>query len=109
VPGLSVIAALGALLMAAFAVAGIARPDTAVIPAAAPAAGASSLTPLEQVASQIASTIAGRPVSVRCEGDTGWPGDEGGHVDSTWNAVTGQLVEVSNLVDVSGTAICLPL
>jgi hypothetical protein len=38
------------------------------------AGGADVTTPLEAAAGAIASHVAGRPVSIRCEGDAEWPG-----------------------------------
>lgn len=55
--------------------AGAARADVATVPndGSDPSAGGVAVTsPLESVAGAIASTIAGRTVSVRCEGDTDW-------------------------------------
>ncbi len=51
-----------------------ARADNAPIPAdaAAPGTDPNHGTPLEVLASLIASTIAGRPVSVRCENESDW-------------------------------------
>ena len=57
--------------------AGVARADVASIPAGggdAWAGGAAVTSPLESVAASIASTIARRPVTVRCEGDADWQG-----------------------------------
>lgn len=65
-----------AVVAAAFAcAAGAARADVAVIAddGTTPFDGGIAVTsPLEQIAGQIASTVAGRTVSVRCENDTDW-------------------------------------
>ena len=75
-------------------------------------------SPLELLASQIASHIAGRPVAIHCEGDTDWgtlvrqrggdPDAESGFVGTSWNSATGQLVGLSSYAELSA-AVCLPL
>jgi len=66
-----------AVLAALFACcAGVARADVATIvdDGSQPwDGGAAMTTPIEALAGRIASGIAGRPVSVRCEGDADWP------------------------------------
>jgi hypothetical protein len=67
------VAAAVTILFAACA--GAARADVATVPADGSTAfdgGTAVTSPLEQVAGAIASTIAGRVVSVRCEGDDDW-------------------------------------
>jgi hypothetical protein len=108
----AVAAAACALVLAAGALA-----DSAVVPATTslPWSDPAHQSPLELLAGQIASHIAGRPVSVRCEGDTDWaalvgePGVEQGYVASSWNAGTGQLVSISSTIELAGGSVCLPL
>ena len=67
--------AVVAITCAAFA--GSARADVATVSndGTDPWAGGAALTtPLEAAAAAIASHVAGRPVSVRCESDADWPG-----------------------------------
>jgi hypothetical protein len=113
VRGLALLAATSAaLVLAAGALA-----DTAAVPATAslPWSDPAHQTPLELLAGQIASHVAGRPVSVRCEGDGDWaalvdsPGVEQGYVGSAWNGATGQLVSVSGTIELAGSTVCLPL
>ncbi len=111
-------AALLAAAASAFALTAGALADVAAVPAttALPWSDPAHQTPLELLAGQIASHIAGRPVAVRCEGDTDWAGlvggaagDEEGYVASSWNGGTGQLVAVSSTIELAGGAVCLPL
>lgn len=71
------------LVAAAFAcAAGAAKADVAAVAndGTTPFDGGGAVTsPLEQVAAQIASTVAGRPVSVRCESDDDWPAIASSH------------------------------
>ena len=94
--------------------------DTRAIPpsAALPWADPSHQSPLELLASRIASRIAGRIVSVRCESDGAWanlvtqaggdPAGESGFVATEWNGATGQLLSLSAVAELS-SAICAPL
>src|SRR5580765_3216923 len=60
--------------VAVAAVAGFARADTGVLPdtEALPWTDPDHLSPLEQLANGIATTIAGRAVRVYCDGDNDW-------------------------------------
>ena len=62
-----------ALAFAAFGVA-VARADTVTLPPGSglPWTDPQHQGPLEQLAGRIATRIAGRPVTIRCEGDTDW-------------------------------------
>ncbi len=70
------------------------------------------------LASRIASTIAGRTVTVRCEGDTDWralvarqgadPSAELGYVGVGF-AAGGQLTSLSTAAELAGQSVCLPL
>jgi len=75
---------------------------------------------LEQLLGPIASHIAGRDVTVRCEGDTDWvtlvqqgggdPSSELGYVRGTlYNSVTGKLVSLPTFTELDGSRVCLPL
>ena len=103
-----------ALAFAAFGVA-VARADTVTLPPGTglPWTNPQHQGPLEQLAGRIATHIAGRPVTVRCEGDTDWlklttergidPGTELGYVgvevfsrgDRIANVVTASFTELS--------------
>ena len=103
-----------ALAFAAFGVA-VARADTVTLPPGSglPWTDPQHQGPLEQLAGRIATHIAGRPVTVRCEGDTDWlklttergidPGTELGYVgvevfsrgDHIANVVTAAFAELS--------------
>jgi hypothetical protein len=84
------------------------------VPGTDPAHG----TPLELLASRIASHIANRPVTIHCDGDAEWgtvvtqaggdPNGESGFVATQWNGATGQLLSLSPVAELS-SAICLPL
>jgi hypothetical protein len=109
-----------ALLLAGIALAGAlavpvgASADTAPIPSSSdlPWSDPAHESPLELLAGRIASHIAGRPVTVRCEGDTDWatlvrqtggePSSESGYVGTTWNSVTGQLVSAASVAELAG-------
>jgi hypothetical protein len=104
----------------ALAVTTVARGDSAPVPATAPIPGSdpNHQTPLEQLASRIASQIAGRPVTVNCESAGGWtnivsaqggdPNGESGFVATTWNGSTGELLSLSPVGELS-PQICYPL
>jgi hypothetical protein len=90
--------------------------DTAPIPQGAPVPGTDPghQTPLELLASRIASHIAGRAVTVSCEGDAAWaarvggdPSAESGFVATTWLS-NGQLLSLSSTAELA-SSICLPL
>jgi len=108
----AVVVALLALLAAAPA-----QADFAAVPAgaAAPGSDPNHATPLELLASRIASTIAGRSVSVRCNDETGWntiaadvgfdPNAELGVVVSPFYYVeTGRFLSSATATDLSPTA-----
>jgi hypothetical protein len=93
--------------------------DTAPIPATAsiPGTDPSHSTPLEQLASRIATHIAGRPVNVNCDGDAEWtslvtqaggdPAGESGFVATQWLS-TGRLLSLSSTAQLA-PEICWPL
>jgi hypothetical protein len=72
---------------------------------------------LEVLASKIASVIAKRPVTIRCEGDTDWvklvaqsggdPSSELGYVAAT--TTNGVVTSISNFAEMAGGRVCLPL
>jgi hypothetical protein len=108
-----------AVLATLFAV-GAASGASAPLPAGSPVPGTDPghATPLELLASTIASHIANRQVSVRCESDANWstvvsqaggdPNGESGFVATQWNGTTGQLLSLSPMMELS-SGICLPL
>jgi hypothetical protein len=63
-----------ALVLASAVLARAAYAETAVLPQSAdlPWTDPAHASPLEQLATQVAQQIAGRPVSVRCEGENDW-------------------------------------
>jgi hypothetical protein len=74
---------------------------------------------LELLLGRIASTIAKKQVTVRCEGDTDWrklvterggdPTAELGYVGVDFHPFTGQLRSLETFAELAGEAICLPL
>jgi hypothetical protein len=98
----------------------VANADTAPVLASAsvPGTDPGHATALEALASRIAMHIAGRPVSVHCDGGGEWasvvtqaggdPAGESGFVATQWNGSTGQLLGLSSVAELS-SAICLPL
>ena len=75
---------------------------------------------LELLLGTIASHIAGREVTVRCEGESDWfklavegradPDSELGFIRGVaYDRTTGQLLTLPNYVELNGTKICLPL
>jgi hypothetical protein len=96
-------------------------PVSAALADTAPLAAGGSLpwsdpahnSPLEQLAGQIATHIAGRPVTVRCEGDNDWailtgqqgvdPSAELGYVDTTWFGPTYQQHQIATFSELSPT------
>jgi hypothetical protein len=76
-------------------------------------------SPLELLLSQVASRIAGKDVTVRCEGDTDWqklvverggdPNAELGFVGIDYSRRTGALRSVEGFTELSGGKVCLPL
>jgi len=99
----------------------VARADTAAFPDSPdlPWTNPSHQSSLEVTASAIASTIANRQVTVRCEGDTDWAGlvergggdptSELGFVGANYSVATGQLVTLSSAAELAGSRVCLPL
>jgi hypothetical protein len=117
----------GATLLAVCALVGVLGLSTAAALAdTAPISSSSALpgsdpnheTPTELLASQIASHIANKQVSIDCEGDSDWaqlvsgyggdPNAESGYVPSQWNSATGQLVSLSSTAYLASNT-CLPL
>ena len=107
----------GAALLC-FLAAPVAAADTAPL---APSASPSWLdpdhgSPLEVLAGEIASQIAARPVTVRCEAAANWsrlirarggdPNAESGYVLTTWNDTTGALMSASTSTELSGRDVC---
>ena len=76
-------------------------------------------SPIELLASRIASQIAGRPVTVRCAAPAEWtavvqtnggdPSAEAGFVATSWDTDTGALVSAASVAELNGESICLPL
>jgi hypothetical protein len=75
---------------------------------------------LENLLGLIASHIAGRPVSMRCEGENDWttlviqsrgdPNAELGYVRGvTYDPTTGAVQTLPNFAELNGTKVCLPL
>ncbi len=114
------LAVTAALLSALLALVARATADTAPILSSPdlPWSDPNHQTPTELLASQIASHIAGRSVTVQCEGQNDWtnlveqyggnPGAELGYVGTQWNSATGQLVSLPNIAMLSAD-VCLPL
>lgn len=112
-----------ALAVAAFSLqaGAVARADTAPIADSPdlPWTNPAHQSSLEVLASQIASVIANRPVTIRCEGDTDWRtlvrqggGDvnsELGYVGATFSASSGRVVSISGSAELAGGKVCLPL
>ena len=94
--------------------------DTQPVPPSAPApwADPSHQSPLEVLASRIATHIAGKQVAIHCESDSDWstvvtqaggdPAGESGFVATQWNGATGQLLSLSTVAELS-SGICGPL
>ena len=109
------------VLLAVFAWAFFVHPtagqaDTAVLPPdlALPWTDIHHQSALEQLLAPIASKIAGRPVAVRCEGDTDWvtlaaqrnfdPNDEAGYVDSgSYYVATNRFASSATMMELSST------
>jgi hypothetical protein len=112
------------LALAVLAAAAVASPtafaDSAPIPDSPdlPWTDPQHQSPLELLASRIASTISGRTVTVRCEGDTDWralvarqagdPGAELGFVGIAYDS-QGRLTSLATAAELAGQSICLPL
>jgi hypothetical protein len=114
-------ASLGCAALAALAVAAAgARGDTAPIADSPdlPWTDPQHQSSLEVLATRIASTIAGRAVTVRCEGDTDWralvlrqgadPTAELGYVGVSFDSA-GRLTSLATAAELAGQTICLPL
>jgi hypothetical protein len=114
-------ATLGCALLAAAAVSAAAiHADTAPIPDSPdlPWTNPQHTSGLEVLLSGIASTIAGRAVTVRCEGDTDWrvlvarqggdPAAELGFVGIAYDA-QGRLTSLATVAELAGQSVCLPL
>jgi len=94
--------------------------DTQPVPpsAAAPWSDPGHQSPLEVLASRIASQVTGKPVAIHCESDDDWnavvtqaggdPAGESGFVATQWNGATGQLMSLSSVAELS-QGICGPL
>jgi hypothetical protein len=117
------VARLGIVLVVAALAAqtGVARADTAPIVDSPdlPWTNPDHQSSLEVLASSIASVIAKRPVTVRCEGDTDWfnlvlqsrgnPASELGYVGVSVGGADGLTVTVSTVTELAGGKVCLPL
>ena len=111
--------ACAAIVLAAMVAPPAGLGDHAAVPANAslPGSDPSHSTALEQLASRIATLIAGQPVTVRCDGDAEWtrvvaqaggdPAGESGFVATQWLS-TGMLLWQSATAELS-PEICLPL
>ena len=110
-------AVLGALLALCLAIASHAIADTTPIPRTPALSWADSThqSPIEVLAGKIASHIAGRTVSVRCEGPVAWTAltgvttgqaSEAGFVSTTWDSTTGELLTTSDYAELDGGSIC---
>jgi hypothetical protein len=74
---------------------------------------------LELLLSRIAAEIAGKDVTIRCEGDTDWrklvlerggdPNSELGYVGVDFSRRTGELRFLADFAELTGEAVCLPL
>ena len=105
----------GLALLGGLAVPTRASADTASIPGSADPSwtGPAHQSPLEVVASRIASRIAGRAVTVRCGasalGDprrSAGASAESGSVVATWDSTTGQLLRNSSSTELAGREVC---
>jgi hypothetical protein len=117
----ALLAAIAALAVLAAGLVGGAAADTAPIPASPdlPWTHPTHESHLELLLSKIATTIAKKPVTIRCEGDTDWrklvterggdPGAELGYVGVDFHPFTGQLRSLETFAELAGEAICLPL
>jgi hypothetical protein len=115
-----VLATFAALLLAVVAAAA-SRADTAVLPNSPdlPWTNPTHESELELLLSRIATEIAKKDVSVRCEGDTDWrklvterggdPNAELGYVGVDFSRRTGELRSLSTFAELTGGAVCLPL
>jgi len=111
--------ACAAVALAAAGVPAAGLADHAVVPANAslPGTDPRHSTPLEQLAGRIATVIAGRPVTVSCDGEAEWtsavaqaggdPAGESGFVATQWLS-TGRLLSESATAELS-PEICGPL
>jgi hypothetical protein len=89
------------------------RADTPVLPSnlGLPSSDPAHQGPLEQLLARIASHIAGRPVTVRCEGDHDWsvlaaqqsfdPSVEAGYVDFSRSLATNRFVSSATTMELS--------
>lgn len=112
-----------ALVVAALSVqaGAVARADTAPIADSPdlPWTNPAHQSSLEVLASQIASVIANRPVTIRCEGDTDWltlvlqgggnPNSELGYVRATFSTSSGRVAGVATSAEIAGGKVCLSL
>ena len=113
-------AAFGCAVLAALSVSAHARADTAPIQDSPdlPWTNPDHQSSLEVLASKIATTIAGLPVAVRCEGDTDWralvsrqggsPDSELGYVGVRFDS-KGQLTSLATAAELAGGKVCLLL
>jgi hypothetical protein len=113
----AVVAALGLAVVAATA----SRADTAPLADSLdlPWTNPAHTSNLELLLSQIATHIAGKDVTIRCEGETDWrtlvsqhggdPNAELGYVAADINRRTGEVRSISDFAEVAGESICLPL
>jgi hypothetical protein len=113
----AVVAALGLAVLAATASHADTAPlpDSPDLPWTDPAHG--SL--LELMLSQLASHIAQKEVTIRCEGETDWrklvtqhggdPNAELGYVATDISRRTGEIRSISDFAEIAGESVCLPL
>ena len=116
-PGLALVLAIAGVYAASFPAPSLAEtspiPPTTDPPWTDPAHGSS----LEVLAGQIASRIANRQVTIRCEGEYDWgllvsrrggdPNAELGYVSARWYS-SGRLSDISGFAEISGN-VCLAL
>jgi len=111
-----------AILVLVFASARSAPPaaaDATPIAAGSATGNPSQQAELERLAGEIASHIAGRSVTVRCESADDWaalatghsldPNGEDGYVGSTWDEASGTLESLSTVAELDGATVCSPL
>jgi hypothetical protein len=113
----AILASLGLAVVAATA----SRADTAPIANTPdlPWSNPAHETELELLLSRLATHIAKKDVTVRCEGETDWrklvterggdPNSELGYVGVDFSRRTGELRSLANFAELTGEAVCLPL
>jgi hypothetical protein len=119
-PGVRVVLAIVAVLGLAAVAGTVARADTAPLADSPdlPWTNPDHTSALEVLLSKLASTIAGKDVTIRCEGDTDWRKlvtERGGDPDAELGYVGvdysrgGRLRTISSFAELTGESVCLPL